>query len=200
MTYGQLLDRASEALRAASDAAGDTAASGHAAMAATLNARTRAYQQLIRLVDQIGGPVPHNVSVAVAEQLVNSKRRLAETGPSRLLAVGLRAAYVDLPTLTPATAASDIGSVAPHLTAAADNLGTAADLLAGHLGDPHGRPRTPEGQAISAGAGHREAVADLARTATAMVDADRRLLGWLARGQPAHTLRPVYAPAADWLR
>jgi hypothetical protein len=199
VTYGQLLDRASDALRAASEAVGDTGATGHASVAATVTARTRAYQQLVRLVDQIGGPLSHSVSVPIAEQLVNSNRRLGATGPSRLLGVGLRAAYLDLSTHTPA-AASEVGTVAPHLTAAADNLGIAADLLAGHLGHPRGRPRTPEGQAIAAGAGHRGAVADLARIATDMIDADRRLLGWLARGRPARTLRPVYEPATDRLR
>lgn len=83
MTYGQLLDRASDALRAAGDAAVDTSASGHASVAATLAARTRAYQQLVRLVEHLGGPLPPSVSVPVAEQLVNSHRRLAATGPSR---------------------------------------------------------------------------------------------------------------------
>ena len=200
VTYGQLLDRASDALRAASEAAGDTSATGHASVAATVTARARAYQQLVRLVDQIGGPMPHSVSVPIAEQLVNSNRRLGATGPSRLLGVGLRAAYLDLSTLTPAGAASEVGKVAPPLTVAADNLGIAADLLAGHLGHPRGRPRTPEGQAIAAGAGHRGAVADLARIATDMIDADRRLLGWLARGRPARTLRPVYKPVTDRLR
>jgi hypothetical protein len=200
VTYGQLLDRASDALRAAGDAAGDTSASGHASVAATFAARTRAYQQLVRLVDQIGGPMPHSVSVPIAEQLVNSNRRLGATGPSRLLGVGLRAAYLDLSTLTPAGAASEVGTVAPPLTVAADNLGIAADLLAGHLGHPRGRPRTPEGRAIAAGAGQRGAVADLARIATDMIDADRRLLGWLARGRPARTLRPVYQPVTERLR
>jgi hypothetical protein len=200
MTYGQLLDRARDALGAAGDTAVETNASGHASVAATVAARTRAYEQLIRLVDQISGPVPGRVVVPVAEQLVNSHRRLAATSGGRLLGVGLRAAYVDLPTLTPASAASDTGPVAPHLAAAADHLGIAADLLAGHLGDLGGRPRTPEGRAIAAGAGHRGALADLARLATEMIDVDRRLVGWLARGRPVRTLRPVYEPVTDRLR
>jgi hypothetical protein len=137
----------------------------------------------------------HVVS-GLADQLVNSSRRLGATSPSRLLGVGLRAAYLDLPTPTPAGAASQVDTVALHLTTAADNLGTAADLLAGNLGHPRGRPRTPEGQAIAAGAGHRGAMADLARIATEMIDVDRRLVAWLARGRPARTLRPVYEAAA----
>jgi hypothetical protein len=43
-------------------------------------------------------------------------------------------------------------------------------------------------------------VADLARIATEVIDVDRRLLGWLARGRPARTLRPVYEPVTDRLR
>lgn len=133
LDYGHLLDQASDALRAAGNAAGDTSANGHASLAATVAARTRAYEQLVRLVDQIGGPVSGSVLVPIAEQLVNSIRRVGATSASRLLGVSLRAAYVDLPTFTPAGAASDV-TVAPHLAAA-------ADLLAGHLGHPGGRPR-----------------------------------------------------------
>jgi hypothetical protein len=198
MTYGHWLDQATDALHAAGHAAAQTGADGHPSVAAAIAARTNTYRQLVRLVDHIGGPVAGPTSVAAADQLVNSTRRLSTTSTARLLGVGLRATYTNVP--TPAVGATHTDAVGANLADAADRLGIAADILASHLGHPRTPPRTPEGRMIAAGTGQHSALADIARLASQAIETDRRLLSWLARGRPARTLRPVYQPVADRLR
>jgi hypothetical protein len=199
VTYGHWLDQARDALRAAGHTAAEGRADGHADAAATIAARNRVYRQLVRLTDHIGRPITRPISTAIADQLVNSTRRLATTTPAKLLGVGLRAATTDFPAIADATAGRP-GPVARQLSSAADAIGLAADILSSHLGPPRSRPRTPEGQALAARAGQRGALADISRLTTDAIDVDRRLAGWLSRGRPARTLKPVYRPVTDRLR
>ena len=197
MTYGHWLNRATAALQNAERAAADGRAGGHAEAAAAVAARGRVYHRLVHLVDLLSGPVPP-VSTAVADRIVNSASRVKEAGVGRVLGVGLRAASDTGAQLSGADDGDE--EVVGHLREAADALGFAGDTLASHVGPPGGHARTPEGHAIVLGAGQRGALGDVAQLASGALAADRRLVGWLARGGPARTLRPVYRPMVDRLR
>lgn len=197
MTYGYWLDRGAAALAAAAQA-GPARARGHADAATTVAARNRVYAQLRRLHAHLApGLVPGARSDALADQAVDVSHELTTTTAARLLGLGLAAATVDPPAITAAPAAPQ-PVIADHLVAAADAFGLAADILASHLGPR--RPRTPQGQAIAAGAGQRDAVADLAQLAHTTAELDRRLVGWLSRSRKASTLRPVYDRVLTRLR
>jgi hypothetical protein len=198
VTYGHWLEQATTAIHAAQTSVEATRPAGHGDAAVTFTARNRIYQRLVNLTDQLGGAPATEVTVAAAEHLLNSNTRVAATSPARLLGVGLRAAIPRTAPPPPAGVAG--GELARQLATAADALGLAADILTSHLGPPHRPARTPEGQALAAGAGRPGACADLARLAAGMIELDRRLPAWLSRGRTPRTLRPVYQPALDRVR
>jgi hypothetical protein len=203
MTYGHWLDRATDALRDAAGTAAHGRADGHREAVAAVAARSHVYTRLVHLVDLLTDPHPpaptvSEVSTVVADQLVNRTSRITDAGPGHVLAVGLRAAAHPPPAA--GAAAGEGGALAGLLQTAADALGFAGDIVASHTGPPGGHPRTPEGHAIAAGAGRHGALADIARLASDTLTVDRRMIGWLARGRPATTLRPVFQPVTDHLR
>jgi hypothetical protein len=198
VTYGHWLEQATTAIHTAQTIVEATRPAGHGDAAATFTARNRIYQRLVTLTDQLGGAPVAAVTVAAAEHLVNSNTRVAATSPARLLGVGLRAAIAS--TAPPPPAGVTGGELARQLATAADALGLAADILTSHLGPPNRPARTPEGQALAAGAGRPGACADLARLAAGMTELDRRLPAWLSRAHSPRTLRPVYQPALDRVR
>jgi len=199
VTYGHFLDRAAAALHTARAAASGRVP-GHADAAAAVAGRAHLYHGLSRLVGLLAGRTQLGpVTLAAADHLVNSPRRVAAAGPAGVLSTGLRAATAGWAAGTAPPARAAESAVALAWRQSADAVAAAGDILASHLGG-RGPARTPEGRAIILGAGRAAALADIAALALAAVAADRRMPRWLTGRGTDRTLHTVYRPATDRIR
>jgi len=199
VTYGYFLDRAAAALHAARTAATGRVA-GHADAAAAVAGRAHLYHGLSRLVGLLAGRTQLGpITLAAADHLVNSPRRVAAAGPAGVLSTGLRAATAGWAAGTGPPAEAAESALVLAWRQSADAVAAAGDILASHLGG-RGPARTPEGRAIVLGAGRPAALADIAALAVAAVAADRRMPRWLTGRGTDRTLRTVYRTATDRIR
>jgi len=201
MTYGHFLDQAAAALQAVRAAAATGRVPGHRDAAAAVAGRDRLYRGLNRLVGLLAGRTQLGpVTLAAADHLVNSSRRIAAAGPVGVLSTGLRAATGGRwagGTGPPAEAAES--AVARAWRQAADAVAAAGDILASHLGG-RGPACTPEGRTIALGGGRAAALADIAALAVAAIDVDRRMPRWLTGHGNDRTLYTIHRAAVDRIR
>jgi hypothetical protein len=184
MTYGYWITRARVHLGDAADKPAGAGPDSIADVLAVMSSRAAVYRQLARLAEMLIPPTHPNRPA--------QERELS--GASRLATFRHRLRSAADDAATPGLMVST--SLAVHsLTAAADCLGVAGDILASHL-EP--RPRTPEGVAIRAGGGVVSAAVELARVVFDAIAVDLAVTEWLDLANDA--LRAIGVPLATAVR